>query len=100
MCTIVLAPQITMTTPFVAAARYQVSDLSRVEHTGDHKQPLERDWVVVTDEHGNRRLRMRWTVARVVPPATVCKATRPCVEAAAGRECQPTLSSQAQVVIS
>jgi hypothetical protein len=94
MCATVLAPQVTMTTPFVAAARDQDSNLRRVEPTEDHKQSLERKWVVVTDKHGNRRLRMRWTVARVVPPASVCKATRPWVEPAVGRVCEPTLGPQ------
>jgi hypothetical protein len=100
MCATVLAPQVTMTTPFVAAARYQESNLRRVEHGGNRKQPLGRKWVVVTDEHGNRRLQMRWTVARVVPPATVCKATGPWVEPAVGRESESTLGLQAQVAIS
>jgi hypothetical protein len=100
MCATVLAPQVTTTTPFVAAARYQDSNLRRVEHAGDHKQSLERKWVVVTDEHGNRRLRMHWTAARVVSPATVCKATRPWAEPAVGRESEPTLAPQAQVAIS
>ncbi len=85
MCATVLAPQITMTTPLVAAVHYQDSNLRRVEHSGDHKQSLGRKWVVVTDEHGSRSLRMRWTVARVVPSATACKA-RPWVEPAVGRE--------------
>ncbi len=100
MCATVLAPQVMMATPFVAAARHHDSNFRRAEHAGDHKQSLERKWVVVTDEHGNRRLRMRWTVARVVPPATVCKATRPVVEPAVGRESEPTLGPQAQVAIS
>ena len=97
MCATVLAPQVAMTTPFVAAARYQDSNLRRMEHAGDREQPLGRKWVVVIDEHGNRRLQMRWTVARVVPPAAVCEATWPCVEPAVGRESEPTLGPQAQV---
>jgi hypothetical protein len=100
MCATVLAPQVAMTTPFVAAARYQESNFRRVEHAGDHKQSLERKWVVVTDEHGNRRLQMRWSVARVVPPATVCKATRPGVEVAVGRVCNSTPGPQARLAIS
>ena len=100
MCATVLAPEVTMTTPFLAAARYQDSNLRRVEHTGDRKQSLERKWVVVTDKHGNRRLRMSWTVARFFPPAMVRKATQACVEAAVGREREPTPGPpQARVVI-
>jgi hypothetical protein len=100
MCATVLAPLVTMTTPFVVAARYQDSALRRVEPTGDRKQPLKRKWVVITDEHGNRRLRMRWTVARVVLPATVRKAAQPRVEPAVGRECEPNPDPKALVAIS
>ena len=100
MCATVLAPQVTMSTPVVAVARYQDSNLRRVEPTEDRKQSLERKWVVVTDEQGNRRLRMRWTVARVVPPAMVCKAARPWVEPAVGRESEPTLGPQARAATS
>lgn len=99
MCTTVLAPQITMTMPFVVAARYQDSNFRPVEQTRDRERPLSRKWVVVTDEHGNRRLRMRWTVARVLPPAVVCKGTRLWVEAAVGRVCDPTPGPQARVAI-
>ncbi len=69
MCATVLAPQIAMTTPFEAASRYQGSNFRRVENAGDREQPLGRKWVVVIDEHGNRKLQICWTVARVVPPA-------------------------------
>jgi len=75
MCATVLAPQGTMTAPLVSAARYQDSNFGRAEHSGDRKLPLSTQWVVVTDEHGNGRLRMRWTVARFFPPTTVCKTT-------------------------
>jgi hypothetical protein len=68
MCATVLTLQ-TLTTPFGAATRYPDSNHSRVEQSEDHKQSLGRQWVVVTDENGSRRLRMHWTVARAVPPA-------------------------------
>src|ERR1019366_7468941 len=95
MCATVLDPQIrTMTAPLVTAAWYQNSNFRHVEqrpeHSGDRKRPLSMKWGVVTDEHGNRTPRMRWTVARVVPPATVCKTKRTRGEAAVGRECEPT----------
>jgi len=103
MCATVVAPQVTMTMPFEAAARYQDSNFGRVEHSmehsGDREQPLGRKWVVVIDEHGNRRLRMRWTVARFFPPGTVGKATRASVEAAVGRVCERILGPQARVAI-
>ncbi len=98
MCATVLAPQIAMTTPVAVAARYQGSNLSRLEQTRDQKS-LGRKWVVVIDEHGNQRLRMRWTVTRV-PPAPVCKATRPWVELGVGRESDSTPGPQARVATS
>lgn len=45
MCATVFAPQVTMTKPFVAMARYQDSSLRRVEHAGDREQPLGRKWL-------------------------------------------------------
>jgi hypothetical protein len=95
MCATVLDPQIrTMTAPLVTAAWYQDSNFRRVEqrpeHSGDRKRPLSMKWGVVTGEHGNRTLRMCWTVARVVPPATVCKAKGKWVEPAVGWESEPT----------
>jgi hypothetical protein len=100
MCATVLALQVTMTTPFVALAPYQGSNRQSVEYSGDYKHSLERKWVVVTDEHGNRRLRITWTVAQVVPPATVCEAARRWVEPAVCRESEPTLGPQARTAIS
>jgi hypothetical protein len=98
MCATVLAPQVT--TPVVAAARYQDSNFRHLENSGDRKQPLSRKWVMVVDEHGKGRLRMRWTVAQFFPPATVCNVTRPWVEPAVGREHDSATGSQAQVAIS
>ncbi|MGB9072433.1 MAG: hypothetical protein WCC22_07150 [Terriglobales bacterium] len=89
MCATVLAPQVTLTTPFVVAAQYQDSNFRRVEHARDRKRPLSMKWVVVIDEHGNRRLRMHWTGA--LPP-TLGKATLPCVEPALGRVYGPNPS--------
>jgi len=100
MCATVLALQATITKPFAAPAQYQDANPRRVEFSGDREQPLERQWVAIIDEHGNRRLRMHWTVARVVPPPTVCKAEQLCVEPADGKESKPILGLQAQAAIS
>jgi hypothetical protein len=100
MCATVLALQVTMTTSFVALVEHEDSNLRRVEYSGDRTQSLGRKWVVATDDQGNRRLRMRWTVARVFPPVTVCKAARPWVEPAVGREGELTPSPQPRVAIS
>jgi len=99
MCATVLALQVTMTMPFVALVGHQESNLRREEYGGDHRQSLGRKWVVVTDEHGNRKLRIRWIVARVVPPATVCKEAWPWSEPAASRESEATLIPQARLAI-
>ena len=61
-----------MTTPVVAAIRYQDFNFRGVDHGSDHK-PLTREWVVETDEHGKRSLRMHWTVALLPPSAMVRK---------------------------
>jgi hypothetical protein len=66
MCAIGMAIPITMTTPVVAAIRYQDSNFRGVDHGSDYK-PLTREWVVETDEHGKWSLRMRWTVAPFLP---------------------------------
>jgi hypothetical protein len=61
MYTTLLAPQVTQ---FEGAAWGQGPNFRGVEHTEDRKQSLSMKWVVITDELGNRRLRMRWTVTR------------------------------------
>jgi hypothetical protein len=99
MHTTLLAPQVKMTTPFAGAAWQQDCNFKLVEHAEDRKRPLSMKWVVVTDEHGNRELRMRWTVARPFLPVTVCNATRPQAEPAVGWGCAPTPSPQARVAI-
>jgi len=99
MCATVLAPQVTMTTPFVGAARYQDTNFRRGEHTEDRKRQLSMRWVVVSDEHGNRRLRMRWTVARSWVPPTLCNVAPQCVQPAVGRVCDPTPGTQERVAI-
>jgi hypothetical protein len=39
------------------------SDREITEKIVDRNLPLKMSWVVVTDEHGRRQLRMRWRVA-------------------------------------
>lgn len=54
-------PQVAMpATHLVRAACYQDSNLRSLEHAEDRKQPVSMRWVVITDQHGSRRLRMRW----------------------------------------
>jgi len=65
MCTTLLAPQETMT-PFAGETRWQDSNVTPAEHIEERKQPLTMRWVVVIDQHGDRSLRMRWTVE--LPP--------------------------------
>ena len=74
MCAIGMAIPNTMTTPVVAAIRYQDFNFRGVDHGSDYK-PLTREWFVETDEHGKRSLRMRWTVAPLFPH--VRNVTRP-----------------------
>ena len=63
MSTTLLAPQMTQ---FGAVGSYHGPNFS---HTANRKLPLSMNWIAVTDEHGNRRLQMRWTVARSSIPA-------------------------------
>jgi len=98
MCTIFVAPK--MRTELSAdAVCYQDVKFRQREQTEDRKGQLSMKWVAVTDEHGNRKLRIRWIVARVVPPATVCKEAWPWSEPAASRESEATLIPQARLAI-
>jgi hypothetical protein len=99
MCITLLAPQLTMTTPVVRAARYEGCSFKPAEHTEDRKRPLNMKWVMVTDEHGNRKLRIDWTVASSFLPATVGKGMWPCVEPALGGRCVSMPNPQARVAI-
>jgi len=56
-----------MTTPFAQTARHEIFEVWPVSFTAERKQPLSMSWVVVTDEDGNRRLRMSWTAAEPQP---------------------------------
>lgn len=54
----------TMTTKLLEqTASHERCEVSRVSFTAERRQPLSMNWVVVTDENGNRRLRMSWTVS-------------------------------------
>lgn len=88
MCTILIAPQIT-TKRSTDAVCYQDVKFNRAEHDEHRKAPSSMKWVVVIDEIGNRRLEMRWTVARssLPAPATLGSATARCVRPAIGRVC-------------
>ena len=96
MCATVLAQPITMTTPFVRKARCQDSTFKPVEN-GNGQGPLSRQWVVVTDEHGTRRLRMRWTAAPFFSPSRIGKAAGSRFEPVAGRLLDAITSPQPQI---
>jgi hypothetical protein len=62
MCTMLVAPQM-RTKRSADAVCYQDIKFKRAEQTEERKRQLSMKWVVVADEHGNRRFQMRWTVA-------------------------------------
>jgi hypothetical protein len=70
-----MAIELTMAMPVEAAVRYQDFNFRGVDPGSDCK-PLTREWVVETDEHGRRRLRMHWTVVPSSPPNKVCVVKR------------------------
>lgn len=63
-CMTLTAPEITMaTTQFTRTARYE--SCWRVEEQFDPRhQSLRMNWVVVTDDNGNRRLQIDWHADR------------------------------------
>ena len=95
MCTTRLAPQVTQ---FEAANSHRGSNFRRAEDTADRKMPLGMNWVVVVDEHGNGRLQMHWTVARVFPPSPAGRAAWPRFEPVTGRVGNLTPGPQAQAM--
>ena len=59
-CMTLFAQPIAMATMQLASTiHYENATLRQVEPKAEHK-PLRMSWVVVTDEHGKRELRMRW----------------------------------------
>jgi len=95
MCTILVAPEMRMTKRFIDAVCYQDFNVMRAEHSEARKRQLSMKWVVVTDEHGKRRLQMRWTGARSPVPPTFRSSTSQCVQPAMGRaEIQPPARRQ------
>ena len=62
-CMTLFAPQTMATTRLAQTTCHENCDFWTVEFAAERKRPLNMSWVVVTDENGNRRLRMRWTVA-------------------------------------
>lgn len=59
-CTTLIALETTMaTTRFMRADCFESCRPSKDEKTPEQKQ-LRMSWVVVTDENGNRELRMQW----------------------------------------
>ena len=63
-CMILTAPEITMATTQFMRAAYCERCLSVEESFATQHQPLRMNWVVVTDENGNRRLQMGWHADR------------------------------------
>jgi hypothetical protein len=99
MCTIFVAPKM-RTERSTDAVCHQDVKFKRTEQTEDRKRQLSMKWVVVTDEHGSRRLQMRWTVAQSPIPPTFRSATPQCVKPAMGRGSDPTPGPEARVAIS
>jgi hypothetical protein len=60
--TLFAEPMAMATTQLVRAIQHEDTCSWRTEPKAEQK-PLSMSWVVVTDEHGKRELRMRW-VAR------------------------------------
>jgi hypothetical protein len=100
MFTIFVAPK-RRTERFADALRYEDVKFKRREQTEDRKRLLNMKWVVATDEHGHRRLQVRWTVARSSIPSTVCKPAPTSVQPAMGRRaCDPTPGPEVRIAIS
>jgi hypothetical protein len=61
MCcmTLFAQPMAMATTQLVSAIHHEDAPLWQVEPKAERK-PLSMSWVVVTDEHGKRQLRMHW----------------------------------------
>lgn len=63
-CMILTAPKVTMaTTQFNRTAAYEPCSVVE-EHFATRQQPVHMNWVVVTDENGNRRLQIDWLADR------------------------------------
>jgi len=80
MCIILVAPEMRMTKRLIDAVCYQDFNVMRAENSEARKRQLSMKWVVVTDEHGKRRLQMRWTGARSSVPPTCRSSTSQCVQ--------------------
>ena len=63
-CMTLIAPAITMaTTQFMGTACYENRSALQERFSAQYP-PLRMNWVVVTDENGNRRLQMGWHADR------------------------------------
>jgi hypothetical protein len=98
MYTIFVAPKM-RTEQSADAFRYQDVKSKQREQTEDRKRHLSMKWDVVSDEHGSRRLQMRWTGARSPVPPTFRSSTSQCVQPAMGRGSDPTPGPEARVAI-
>lgn len=63
-CMTLIAPDITMTTTQFARDVCYESCMAVEELFVPQHQPLRMNWVVVTDENGNRRLQIDWHADR------------------------------------
>ena len=89
MCTIFVAPKM-RTEQSADALRYQDVKFKQREQTEDRKGQLTMKWDMVTDEHGSRRLQMRWTVAQSSVPRTFRSSTSQCAQPCDGAGSDPT----------
>jgi hypothetical protein len=62
-CMTLFAPRTMATTQLAQTTCRENCDFWLIDFAAERKRPLNLSWVVVTDEQGSRRLRMRWTVA-------------------------------------
>ena len=61
-CMTVFAPMAMATTQLAHVVRYEDSTSWQTEWSSE-SAPLRMNWVVVTDENGNRKLSMQWAPA-------------------------------------
>ena len=99
MCTIFVAPKM-RTEQSADALRYQDVKFKQREQTEDRKGQLTMKWDMVTDEHGSRRLQMRWTVTRSSVPRIFHSSTSQCAQPCDGSGERPNSRPEVRVTIS
>ena len=62
-CMTLLAPLAMTTSQLARTVCFENSSVEVTEKIVQRNRPLKMSWVVVTDKHGHRHLRMRWSKA-------------------------------------